>query len=228
MSAILVLGEPGSGKSAAIENLDPATTVILKPNAKALPFLGSKTKYVDKKNSFILKTFKGVGDTIKSINDNAKNIKTIVLEDFTHYMTKDVIDKAGEKGYEKWTNLAVQIFKQIVETCVVDGLRPDLDFVFIAHVSATADAAGNMEIGMSTAGKLLDNVIKIPSYFTYIFHAVVDFAGDEPTYQFQTNRDNVRMAKTPKGCFPFLIPNDYKAIFERIHDYEAGTAKPLE
>jgi hypothetical protein len=94
--------------------------------------------------------------------------------------------------------------------------------VFIAHASTVADAAGNMEIGMQTVGKLLDNAIKIPSYFTYIFHGVINYDEEEPRYWFQTNRDNVRLAKSPKGCFPLYVPNDYKAIFERIHAYEQG------
>lgn len=220
MSAILVVGEPGTGKSAAIENLDPASTAIIKPNSKMLPFPGAATKYVDKRNSFTLKTFKAVGDTIDQLN-KIPQVKTIILEDFTHYMSKDVMDKAAEKGYDKWTNLAVQIFNNIIEKAV-NGLRPDLDFIFIAHASATSDASGNMEIGMQTAGKLLDNAIKIPSYFTYVFHAVINYDQDEPRYWFQTNRDNQRLAKSPKGCFPFFIPNDYKAIFERIHAYENG------
>jgi hypothetical protein len=220
MSAILVVAEPGCGKSVAVENLDPATTVIIKPNAKQLPFPGAAVKYVQNKNSFILKTFKGVGDTIDQVN-KAANIKTIVLEDFTHYMSKDVMDRAADKGYDKWTELAVKIFNNIIEKAI-NGLRPDLDFVFIAHASAVGDASGNMEIGMQTVGKLLDNAIKIPSYFTYIFHGLINYEQDEPRYWFQTNRDNVRLAKSPKGCFPMFIPNDYKAIFDRIHAYELG------
>lgn len=221
MSAILVVGESGVGKSAALENLDPVSTVIITPNNKRLPFAGGNVKYSKEKNNlFLLTTFKAVGDTIDAII-KAPNIKTCVLEDFTHYMSKDVIDRAGDKGYDKWTELAVKIFNNIVSK-ITASTRDDLDFVMIAHVSATTDASGNMEIGLQTAGKLLDNSIKIPSYFTYIFHGVINYDQDEPRYWFQTNRDNVRLAKTPKGCFPLFIPNDYKAIFNRIHAYEQG------
>jgi hypothetical protein len=168
----------------------------------------------------MLKTFKAVGETIDKINA-APSIKTIVLEDFTHYMSKDVMDRAADKGYDKWTELAVKIYQNIIEKAV-NGLRPDLDFIFIAHASATSDASGNMEIGMQTAGKLLDNSIKIPSYFTYVFHTIINFDEEEGRYWFQTNRDNVRLAKSPKGCFPMYIPNDAKAALDRIHAYEQG------
>ena len=223
MSAILVIGEPGTGKSAAIEGLDPKTTVILKPNTKQLPFAGASVKYNKDiaRNSFFIPEIKDLGVNIDALNTNAKHIKTVILEDFTHYMSKDVMDNASVKGYEKWTALAVKIYSNIIEKAI-DGLRADLDFVFIAHTAAITDVSGNTEIGMQTAGKLLDSSIKIPSYFTYVFHALINYDTDEPRYWFQTNRDNTRLAKSPKGCFPMFIPNDYKLIFDRIHAYEAG------
>lgn len=229
MSAIVVLGEPGTGKSRAIKNLDPKKTVIIKPNNKPLPFPGWKTMY-GPTNMFMLKTLSGVRSTImgldkegkktgKGIND-AKHITTVIIEDFTHYMTKDVMDNAAVSGYGKWTELAVKIFRNVVE--LEAEVRPDLDIVLICHVASVSDAAGTTEIGLQTAGKLLDNAIKIPSYFTYIFHAVVDYSGDEPKYQFQTNRDSVRLAKTPEQCFPLFIDNDYRYILDRIHKYDMG------
>ncbi|SRR6266436_1736864 len=221
MSAILVLGEPGTGKSAAIEELDSKSTVIFSPNYKDLPFPGGDVKYsIANKNRFFFNTFKGVGDAIKEANKQP-HIKTIIVEDFTHYMSKKAMDDSGTKGYDKWTELAVLAFTNVVEL-ITTGLRPDVDCVLIGHVNAVVDASGNMEIGIQTAGKLMDNVIKIPSYFTYIFHAWVDYDGEEPLYVFQTNRDNRRLAKSSKGMFPFLIANDYKVIFDRIRSYRAG------
>lgn len=226
MSAILVIGEPGTGKSQAIENLDPKTTVIIKPNNKDLPFGGWEAMYgEDKKNMFKLKSFKAVGDTIIAVN-KAPNIKTLILEDFTHYMSKKVMDDSNTKGYEKWTDMAVQIFNNVIERAL-EELRPDLDFVMIGHVKVVSDASGVGEIGLQTAGQLLDNAIKIPSYFTYIFHSMVDFTGDTPEYKFLTNRDGSRLAKTPKGYFPLHIPNDYKTIFERIRECKADKSKLL-
>lgn len=223
MSAILILGEPGSGKSASLENLDPKTTVVLKPNNKQLPFLGSAVNYnsTTAKNSFFIPNLAGLGPALDNINTNAKHVRTIILEDFTHYMSKDVMDSVADKGYEKWTQLAVKIYNNVIQKAI-NGLRPDLDFIFIAHTSANTDSSGNTEIGMQTVGKLLENSIKIPSYFTYVFHALINYDTDEPRYWFQTNRDNVRLAKSPKGCFPLFIPNDCKLIFDRIHAYEAG------
>lgn len=227
MSTILVIGEPGTGKSTAIENLDPATTVIISPNNKDLPFLGGDSLYSpEKKNRFIFSEFDQVGQVIDQVNKNAKHVKTLIIEDFTHLMSKKAMDDAGVKGYDKWTELAVKAFKKIVEVITGTSLRPDLDVVLIGHVTTTSDAAGNMEIGIQTPGKLMENMLKIPSYFNYVFHAWVDYDGDQPLYLFQTNRDNKRLAKTTKGMFPMFIANDYRAIFARIHAYKAN--KPGE
>ena len=46
MSNILVYGPAGSGKSTAIENLDPSSTGIICSDSKELPFRGWKSKYI--------------------------------------------------------------------------------------------------------------------------------------------------------------------------------------
>jgi RNase adaptor protein for sRNA GlmZ degradation len=43
---ILIIAESGSGKSTAIENLNPAETFIINVANKALPFKGWRKKYV--------------------------------------------------------------------------------------------------------------------------------------------------------------------------------------
>ena len=45
MSATLIIGQPGSGKSTSIENLDPKETFIISVLNKPLPFRGYKNKY---------------------------------------------------------------------------------------------------------------------------------------------------------------------------------------
>lgn len=247
MSAILVLGEPGTGKSRAIKGLDPKTTVILKPNNKALPFPGWANVYKSNVNMFVLTGIRSLGDTIlgpyppKSATDlspdrtkprqttkginAATNIKTVVIEDFTHYMSKKVVDDSSIKGYDKWTDLAVWVYQNMPE--LEAKIRPDLDIIFICHTEIKETVEGAAEIGMQTSGKMLDR-LKLPSYFTYVLHSKVIFVDDAPKYVMQTNRDSFRMAKTPEGMFPLEIENDYGAILTRIHAYENGTALPLE
>lgn len=245
MSTILVLGEPGTGKSRAIKGLDPKTTVILKPNNKALPFLGWATNYKLNSNMFVLSDIRSLGDTIlgpypktsdgKSVDrtkqrevakgiNAATHIKTVVVEDFTHYMSKKVVDDSTIKGYDKWTELAVWVYQNMA--VLESKLRPDLDVIFICHTQIKETVEGAAEIGMQTSGQMLDR-LKLPSYFTYVLHSKVIFADDVPKYVMQTNRDSIRLAKTPEGMFPLDVDNDYGTILARIHAYENGTAEPL-
>jgi hypothetical protein len=41
-------------------------------------------------------------------------------------------------------------------------------------------------------------------------------------YKFLTNNDGIRLAKTPEGCFPKLIDNDYQFVIDRITAYQNG------
>ena len=41
-------------------------------------------------------------------------------------------------------------------------------------------------------------------------------------YVFQTNFNGTYKAKTPRGCFEMFIPNDMKAVLDRITEYKKG------
>lgn len=228
--AILVIGEPGTGKSRAIKGLDPKETIIIKPNSKELPFRGAGKNYVAGRNMFVVPLLKakvnkdgkvtthGVDSLLDEIN-KLKHIKNVVIEDLTHYFSKRVIDERTIKGYDKWTELAAH-----TKLCIIDkesSLRPDLNLIVIGHVTAVQDASGQTSINIQTPGKLMDNSIKIPSYFTYIFHTFVDVDDAGNTrYRFLTNKDGVREAKSPEECFPKYIENDYKTVIDGIAAYQ--------
>lgn len=216
--AILVIGEPGTGKSRAIKGLDPKKTVIIKPNSKELPFRGAAKSYIVGKNMFVVQTFAAVGKLLDEIN-KAKHIKNVVIEDLTHYFSKRVIDQRTTKGFEKWETLAADTKTHIIDK--ESSLRPDLNIIVIAHVTSVQDAAGNVTVNIQTPGKLLDNLVKIPSYFLYIFHTflALDPLGNIQ-YQFLTNKDGIREAKSPEEMFPKYIDNDYQLIIDGIVKYQ--------
>lgn len=217
---ILVVGEPGTGKSRAIKGLDPKTTILIKPNNKDLPFPGAKKLYIKGKNMFTLKSLKEVGAALDKV-DPVTRIKSVVIEDLTHYFSDRVVGERYIKGYDKWTQLAADTKEQIIDKEA--KLRDDLNIFLIGHVSSTQDASGNVSVDLQTPGKLLDNVIKVPSYVTYMLHTVVipDENG-KPRYQFLTNKDGQRAAKTPEGMFPLFIDNDFQEVIDRIEAYQNG------
>lgn len=219
---ILIVGEPGSGKSTAIESLDPDSTVIVKPNNKPLPFRGGSVKYTVEKNNVVLaKEFKDLEAVLTGINNSKSGkIKTIIVEDLTHYFSHRVMKDAKTTGFQKWSDLAVDCFNSLIK--FESSLREDLSVIVIGHTSRSTDALGNTVISLQTPGQLLENNIKIPSYFTYMLHTDVVEANGKMEYRFLTNFDGVKVAKTPKDCFPKYIANDYKLVLDTIDKYEKG------
>ena len=217
---ILTLGEPGSGKSRAILNLDPAKTVVVQPNNKDLPFRGGAVKYsAEKKNLIKINTFENIKKVIEAVNKQMPQIQYLIVEDLTHYFSERVIRDAKIKGFEKWTDLAVDVFNSLIK---IEGeLRQDLWVIVIAHTTASTDIQGNQIITLQTPGKLLENIIKIPSYFTYVLHAdPVVGENNKVEYRFLTNTDGVRIAKSPEGCLDLYEENDYAKIIAKIEQYQ--------
>jgi len=217
---ILTIGEPGSGKSRAILNLDEETTLLVKPNRKELPFKGGAVKYSTGKGNVVnCSTFPDLGNILLKVNEGTK-FKTVVIEDFTHYLTNRVMNDAKITGFQKWTDLAVDVFKNLIK--IEEKLREDLNVIVIGHTERNNDVNGNSVITLQTAGKLMDTQIKIPSYFTYVLHTEVVEKNGRMEYSFLTNSDGTRLAKSPEGCLDAHEPNDYKLILDKIAKYQLG------
>ena len=209
---ILIEGEPGTGKSTSIRNLNPKQTVVITPNCKQLPFKGGKAYSEANTNLKRTDDMKSCAALMKLISDNQKHVKTIIIEDFTHFFTARVVKDANKTGYQKWSDMAVDCFNTLVKT--QDEMREDLFVIMIAH---TACKEG--KYFLQTPGMFLEEKIKIPSYFLFILHTIVTCTGIENEYQFLTQTDGVHEAKSPMGCFETYEPNDLKVILNKIVNY---------
>ena len=217
---ILTIGEPGTGKSRGILNLDENTTLLIKPNRKELPFKGGAVKYsVEKGNVVNCTTFPVLKEILTKANAGTK-FKTIIVEDFTHLLTARVMTDAKITGFGKWSDLAVDVFQGLIK--IEEQLRDDLNVIVIGHTERNTDVNGNSVITLQTVGKLLDNQIKIPSYFTYVLHTDVKEVNGKMEYSLLTNSDGLRLAKSPEGCLEKFEPNDYKLILDKIAKYQLG------
>lgn len=150
---ILVIGDPGSGKSTAIESLDPSSTVIVKPNNKALPFRGGAVKYSAELNNVVIaKEFKELEGVLTGINNSTSGkIKTIVVEDLTHYFSHRVMKDAKTSGFQKWTDMALDCFNSLIK--FESNLRDDLSVIVIGHTDRSTDSLGNTIISLQTPGE---------------------------------------------------------------------------
>ena len=225
MAATLILleGKSGTGKTTSWENMDERKSYVISPNSKPLAFEGGRTRYSkENKNISYNVDLTSIATLLKNL-DKAEHIKYIFLEDFTHHFNKRVMDrtfiakKVGGEAFAKWNELASDIMNNIISTA--ENMRDDIFIVVAAHTQITE----NGQETLRTPGKLLENSIDIPSYFTYIFHtSVVMKDNNNREYRFLTNNDGVHEAKTSKGCFKELyIPNDMKLVIDTIDKYQS-------
>ena len=224
---ILYMGESGVGKSTSLRNLPPEQTVIIRPNAKSLPFPGGDKNYVPKKNLVVTSELDHIATLIEKISSGKPEVKYVVLEDFTHFFSARIFSpkflarNTGGEAFQRWNDFGASVFQAIFAKS--QQWRDDLYIIVIHHT----EVKENGSIGFKSAGKLLDNTIDFPSYFTYIFHGIVQEGADgRPNYVMQTNKDSIRHAKTPYGVFEELyINNDIKDALDRITKYRNGELK---
>jgi hypothetical protein len=218
---ILIEGRSGTGKSTSWENIPAEESFLLTPNTKPLPFKGSNKKYVEGKNKIITDKIINLQGILKKVSDDYPKVKYILLDDLNHYFNTRMMEKSfiakksGGEAFSKWNEFGSDVFSAICG--IADQMRSDIFLVINAHTTEHNDGT----IGLLTPGKLLEQTINLPSYFTYIFHTEVTIKDGKTNYEFMTNSDGVKEAKTPKGCFnQSRIPNDMFTIIKTIKQYQ--------
>lgn len=210
----LVIGESGSGKSTSITTLNPKETFLISVTNRALSSREFKKDYKPHKkddpgNYVHTRDFEQIESLIQFINMKRPEIKNIVIDDFQYIMAFEAMNKADEKGYEKFTKLAQRTWK-ILEACL--NCRTDLNCFVLSHNAVDEQGKSRCK----TVGKMLDNTIDIHGIFDNVFHTVVV----DGQYKFLTQHDGHRLARTLRGLFAEkLIDNDLGAIRKAIDEY---------
>jgi hypothetical protein len=219
---IIYMGESGCGKSTSLRNLDPKKTVIISPNGKSLPF-PKGAEYLLGENRIATSELDDIQPTIQHVNDKLLNVNTVVVEDFTHYFTARILSPAflarsnGGEAFQRWNDFGASVYQTIFS--MAETWREDLIIVVLHHTELKDTGT----IGFKTSGKLLDRLVDPPSYVNYVLHGVVEDTDNGSRYMVQTNKDSVRDAKSPPGCFQApRIYNDMAKILERVRAYKAG------
>lgn len=220
---IAIAGTSGSGKSTSIRNLNPEETFIINVASKPLPFKGWKTNYTvwnkENPNGNLINTSDvGIISKIMSYIDKSRSeIKNVIVEDAQYLMGFEAMDRAKEKGFEKFTDMA-QKFYSILKTAI--GLRDDLNVIVTCH-SENIGTADYPQLKIKTLGKMIDNIITVEGLFTYVLFT--DVSRDENNnvvYSFITHSDGSNTAKSPLGCFDEdKIPNDLAYVISKIEEY---------
>lgn len=220
---VLILGNTGSGKSTSIKTLDPKATVIINVLGKDLPFKGSRGMYNPaNKNMFNIHSHSDIIAYLKSINDNAKHVKNVVIDDATYIMRTEFFDRSKERGFDKYNELADH-FRLIIATC--GQLRTDLNVFMMIHSEPVETDGSIIGYKVSTVGKLLDKMYNPVESVSIALYCEPQFDDKgTPTFGFYTHKKLVRGAelpcKSPDGLFDEdFIPNDLQYVVNKVTEY---------
>ncbi len=202
---IFLMGESGTGKTTSLRNFSEDEVVIINVGNKVLPFRKKlKTiKMIKGESPYdrILKTFKA---------GLKKGIKVFVIDDSQFLIAFEVINKAHEKGYEKWSVLAGNFVNML--RFIADCLPDDVRVYLLHHTELKSDE----KIKLKTAGKMLDNVITLESLSTIVLMTEIDEQG---CFKIITKNKGNSTVKTPEEMFDGDISNDLKYVDDVIKKF---------
>ena len=221
---IAIVGASGSGKSTSLRTLNPKETFIVNVASKPLPFRGWRTQYglwnKDNPNGNFVNTSDVVtiAKILAYIDSKRPEIKNVIIEDGQYLMGFEAMDRAKEKGFDKFTDIA-QKFYSILKASI--NMRDDLNVIVTCH-SENIGTADDPMYKIKTLGKMIDNTITVEGLFTYVlFTDVSRDADNKTTYSFITHSDGSNTAKTPLGCFEEdKVPNDLQFVIDKITEFD--------
>ena len=214
-----IVGPTGTGKSTSIKHLDPKETYIINVAKKELPFKGAEKLYnAENKNYKEVDDATEITRLLKTISEKAPHIKNIIIEDSNYIMGFNMMAKATEVGFTKFTLMArdmVDLFRE------ARRLRDDLKVFYFTHPETIEDGGEIIGYKIKTAGKMIDNQIVLEGLLTMCLYTQVDENRDGTVnYSFVTNRYKKYPAKSPDGMFTEIkIPNNLQQVVDSIDAY---------
>lgn len=195
--SVLILGHSGSGKSTSLRNFEEGEIGIFNVASKPLPFR-KKLKVLNKAQ------YQQIHNSLMQ-----NKLKAYVIDDANYLMAFQNFAKASQKGYDKFTEMAVN-FERLLEAA--NNTSDDTIVYFLMHPDY--DDAGRMK--PKTIGKMLDNQLTVEGMFPIVLLAY----NDEGGYFFLTKSDGTNPVKAPMGMLDEgIIENDLKAVDTAIREY---------
>tara|TARA_R100001530_G_scaffold136146_1_gene115479 strand:+ start:3273 stop:3953 length:681 start_codon:yes stop_codon:yes gene_type:complete len=222
--SVLVIADSGTGKSTAIRTLDPKETFIINIANKPLPFQGWKKDYTmiskenPKGNMTSASTAPGIIKAMQHVNDKMPHITNLVIDDWQYMSSFEYFDRANEKGYDKFTQIAANL-AQVAK--MPKDMRDDLTIFFLTHSEETTDVNGHRKVKAKTIGKMIDNTLTLEGLFSIVLFGRVKKTEDGLEYGFDTENNGENTCKSPMGMFKdSFIDNDLQLVKNCITEYE--------
>ncbi len=223
--SVLVIADSGSGKSTSIRDLDPKETFIINIANKPLPFKGWKKNYTaiskdnPKGNMTPVSSSAGIIKAMMHVNDKMPHIKNLVIDDWQYMSSFEYFDRANEKGYDKFTQIAANL-AQVAK--LPKDMRDNLYIFFLTHSEESTDVNGHRRVKAKTIGKMIDNTLTLEGLFSIVlFGKVIKDENDKLNYVFETANNGENTCKSPAGMFDDArIDNSLKVVKDAIIEYE--------
>lgn len=197
---VLIIGEPGSGKSYSLREFKRGEIGVFQTIKKPLPFRNDLEVAASRRF-----------EQITAWLSNDTTHKALIIDDFGYLITDTYMrfshgPERKRDQFEVYKDIGADTYNLI--TGLMDDGRDDRIVYMTMHVER--DQQGRIE--PATVGKLLNEKVKLLGMFTIVLMAESDAEG----YRFVTNGQPL---KSPPGMFEQTIPNDLKAVDSTIREY---------
>lgn len=199
---VLILGEPGTGKTYGIKGFDADEVKVISLFKPILPFKGKyEVVRVERTSDAIIEELKNT------------NKKSIVVDDFQFLMGVPMMRRISEKGWDKYNDIQ-QPYADVL--FALDELPDDVIVYFTSHVETTDEGRKKIK----TIGKALDKYLTVEGLFMIVLGTIVIDGETEKKYYFTTQNNGSDTVKSPEGMFPsYAIDNNLKYVDEKIRNY---------
>lgn len=203
---VLVLGNSGSGKSASLRNFKKGECLVFNVAGKLLPFKND-FKPLNLRNKTYVQRYQCIETLIKQYQSRCK---TFVVDDAQFLMAFELLDRANENGYNKFTEIA----KRWIELMdYIGNADDDVIVYFLMHVEYDNT---NGTYKSKTVGKMVDQYLSPESLATIVLGAHCR----DGEYFFTTHNSGSDTVKSPMGMFENdEIDNDLKMVDTTIREY---------
>lgn len=205
------MGRSGSGKTYSLKNFKPNEIGVISVEKGRLPFRSEiKVAKIPKygEGTEDAKSYGAINRAkyawLEKTIETAK-VKSVVIDDSQYLLVNELFDRAYEKGYDKFVQMATN-FRNLIH--FINELEEEDKIVYFLH-HTDVDADGREKA--KTIGKMLDEKLTVEGCFD-----IVLFCED---HKFFTQSNGQSTAKTPENMFELEIPNDLKMVDETIREY---------